>query len=319
MYKLIISALDGKRLTRQELSARVLQSCGLSEAELCDRSPSGKRAKLLRIISEATEGLCTRGLIICEKGYCALAESRPVTVRAARCEKEILNMLAASPMTKKEIRSRLEEILGTNKTPTLKDDNILFSYFGQILKRLTNEKTVTLKNGVYSISPAKSATVGNMSETLELKSEFLDRLHSKGGEFFEHYFMTLLSKYLSRHGKTIIESYVTGGSSDGGIDGIAKTVDSLGFRETIMIQTKNRNAYATETEVRGFYGAVCAKMGSRGIFVTSSGFHQSASDFLTAIDNCVGVDGNKIFDMASECLYGIKKRDGKLSIDTGIL
>lgn len=319
-YKLIISALDdGGSLTKEELFSRALQSCGLNADELCDESPSGKKAKLMRLLSEAADGLCGRGLVICRDDRYSLAESKPVTVRAARCEKEIISMLAGSPMTKKEIRARLEDILGTNKTPTLKDDNVLFSYFGQILKRLTNEKTLTLRDGVYSISRAKSARVGNMSETLELKNEFLERLHSKGGEFFEHYFMTLLSKYLSKHGKTVIESYVTGGSSDGGIDGIAKTVDSLGFRETVMIQTKNRNSYATETEVRGFYGAVCARMGSRGIFVTSSGFHQSAADFLSAIDNCVGLNGDKIFDMASECLFGIKKRDGKLIIDTGVL
>ena len=43
-------------------------------------------------------------------------------------------------------------------------------------------------------------------------------------EFFEEYFMNLLKKYYELEGKTVVESYVTGGSDDGGIDGIARVV-----------------------------------------------------------------------------------------------
>ena len=154
---------------------------------------------------------------------------------------------------------------------------------------------------------------------LEVKGEFLTRLHAKGGEFFEHYFMTLLGKYLSKHGRVVLENYTTGGSSDGGIDGVIKIEDSLGFRETIMVQTKNRLETTNETTVRGFFGAVCARNGSRGIFATSSDFHASASAFLDGIDNCVGVDGSRLFDMAKECQDGMKKKQGAWSVDKNLL
>ena len=116
----------------------------------------------------------------------------------------------------------------------------------------------------------------------------------------------------------MISARVTAGSDDGGIDGIVKTVDSLGFRETIMIQTKNRSDIASETDVRGFYGAVCAKRGTRGIFATSSEFHPSARAFLDGLDDCVGVDGRRIFSMAADTEYGIIKADGKLRIDEAV-
>ena len=106
---------------------------------------------------------------------------------------------------------------------------------------------------------------------------------------------------------------------DGGIDGILETVDSLGFRETIMVQTKNRLETTNETTVRGFYGAVCARQGSRGIFATTSDFHYAAKGFLESIDNCVGVDGKKIFEMALETRYGIKKCGAELSVDEKII
>ena len=130
--------------------------------------------------------------------------------------------------------------------------------------------------------------------------------------------MNLLERYLIRCGKIVNESYVTGGSADGGIDGIAKTVDSLGFKETIMVQTKNRNDIAVETDIRAFYGAVCAAQGSRGIYAITSGFHPGARAFLDSIDNCVGVDGEKIFSMAVDVSYGILREDGKLVIDRSI-
>ena len=86
-----------------------------------------------------------------------------------------------------------------------------------------------------------------------------------------------------------------------------------------MVQTKNRAEIATETDVRGFYGAVCANQGSRGIFAISSDFHPAAKKFIDSIDNCVGINGEKIFAMAIDTSYGIKRESGKLLIDRKVL
>lgn len=319
IYRLTVSALEKEALTKEEIFSRIAEKERFVKSYRSAVESDKKKLELRSAVAQAVESLFGRGLLINEGGRYYLKEAKPVIVRAIKCEKEILTMLAEHPMSKKEIRDKLADIIGTKRTATQKDDNVLFSYLGQILKRLVNEKTLVLYDGVYSISEAKSATVGDMRAMLELKNEFLERLHARGGEFFEHYFLSLLSKYLSKHGKTITESYVTGGSDDGGIDGVIKTVDCLGFKETVMIQTKNRNAHASETEVRSFYGAVCAKLGSRGIFVTSSDFHATAVDFLNSIDNCVGVNGTKIFEMAVECAYGIKRRDNNFIIDIKVI
>ena len=86
-----------------------------------------------------------------------------------------------------------------------------------------------------------------------------------------------------------------------------------------MVQMKNRIEVTNETTVRGFYGAVCAYRGTRGIFATTSDFHSSAKSFLDGIDNCVGVNGGKIFEMAKECGYGIRLRHGRYTIDNKVL
>ena len=320
IYKTILDALGNAPLSRAGLIDCVVNSFNLSPEELSDTSTNGRRNDIRSLAGIIINEMCEREIIIrgTDGNYHRNIE-KPIAVRIERCEEEILRMLRSAPMTRASIRDNLVKILGTDKTRTTKDDNKLFTFIGQILKSLVNEKIVSYDGSVYSIAESRSAEIKNREQVAALKADFLSLIHSKGGEFFEHYFMNLLARYLIRCGKTVTESRVTGGSADGGIDGIAKTVDTLGFRETIMVQTKNRLDIVVETEVRGFYGAVCASNGTRGIFATTSVFHQSALDFLAALDDCIGLDGEKIFAMATDTAYGIKRVDGKLTIDRTII
>ena len=317
IYKAIATILNSSPLDRARLIEKCIEEIGLSEEELADNSAGSSknlaRSRTGAVINEMQE----RGLIaIDDLGKYYLISDRPVIIRIERCEKEIIKALTEGPITKNDLKKRLKSIFGTDKTASTRDDDVLATYMGQILKRMTADGSAVIAEGAYTLSPKLSAHADDINEILALKSDFLHRLHAKGGEFFENYFMTLLKKYLEKRGKRIIECYVTGGTKDGGIDGVLKAEDALGFRETTMVQTKNRVDFSSETDVRGFYGAVCAKNGTRGIFATTSDFHSSAKEFLDTLDDCIGINGEKIFSMAIECMYGIKKcADGKLSID----
>ncbi len=320
IYKAVLDRLERSPATRQELMNSAIAAFPLSKRELSDKSTNGRLNVLRSIGGTVINDMHTRAIISrdAELSYHINTE-KPVAIHLERCEEEIISLLRTSPHTKAEIRDELVRFFGTDTTATVKDDNQLFTFIGQILKRLVSERLVSFDGSIYKILPARAAEVKNREDMLGIKADFLFILHSKGGEFFEHYFMNLLEKYLIRCGKTVTESYVTGGSADGGIDGIAKTVDSLGFKETIMVQTKNRNDITTETDIRSFYGAVCAAQGSRGIYAITSDFHPVAAKFLDSIDNCVGVNGNKIFSMAIDTSYGIIRRDGKIEIDYELL
>ena len=311
IYKAVLTLLKDDVLPRPLL----ISGCERIVAESTPLASSELKAEIGEVINEMESG---KIILLDRNGY-SLATSKPVILRAERCERAILDMLKKKPMTKQAIREALESYFGTNKTASTKDDNILYTFIGQILKRLLSLGILVYDGALYSVAPEKKARLDDISDMLSLKDSFLSGLHARGGEFFEHYFMTLLGKYLRKHGKTVIENRTTGGSADGGIDGIISTVDVLGFREIIMVQTKNRLEETNETSVRSFYGAACAAQGSRGIFATTSGFHIGAKNFLEGIDNCVGVDGDKIFKMACECEYGIKKRSGKYILDRKIL
>ena len=320
IYRVIVDVLMNTPLHRNALMQNALCRLGLTKEELADTAlgsvQSNLRAKIGAVINEMH---AARLIGLDEAGLYYLISDRPVVIRIERCEREIIKALSEGEMTKAALRDRLKTVFGTAKTATMRDDDTLSTYMGEILKKLTGLGAIRVENGLVSLAPHVRAKADDINELLTVKSDFLKRVHQKGGEFLENYFMQLIKKYMIKHGRRVIECYVTGGADDGGIDGVIITDDSLGFRETIMVQTKNRVDIISETDVRGFYGAVCAKRGTRGIFVTTSDFHSSAEKFLAGLDDCVGINGNTLFKMAIECSHGIKKLDGYIEIDSKML
>lgn len=320
IFRTTLKLLDNEALTRRDLIDRILAGYKLTKREMSDLSINGRRFNLRSSIGTVLADMESKGVIAeNEDGLFVRTEEQMVAIRMEECEREIIKLVTESPKTKQEIKDGLVSYFGTDSTSTVKDDNRLFTYMGQILKRLVTEDVFDYDGAVYSVVPERTAYIKDRSAMLGLKTAFLTRVHSHGGEFFEHYFLNLLEKYLIHCGKRVTEAYVTGGSDDGGIDCVLKTVDPLGFRETIMVQTKNRVETATETTVRSFYGAVCARQGSRGVFATISDFHPAAAELLDSIDNCVGVNGDKIFSMACDTSYGIVREGARLKIDSGVI
>jgi len=320
VYFKMLDLLESSPMQRRELISAYTDTLGLTREEMLDRSTGGRLNISRSLAGSAIDEMLRKGIIAknADGAYVA-AEQKPVVIRNERCEKYVIKLLSDRSMTKPMLRDSLIRLFGTDKTLTERDDRKLFSVLSDILRRLTGEGIITLTDGLYSLPDRIEAKVDDISGMLTLKESFLSRLHKRGGEFFENYFMTLLGKFVGKHGKTVISNSTTGGADDGGIDGIMTTVDILGFRETVMVQTKNRSDLTSETEVRGFYGAVCARQGSRGIFATSSDFHYSAKQFLDGIDNCVGVNGADIFRMAVEVSYGIRKTKDGLLVDDKII
>ena len=319
-YHKIIDLLLRAPSTRRQLISRYIETLGLTKEELADKNTKSRANVERSVVGAVINDMLARGMINrSDEGIYTAADQKPIIIRNERCESEILKMLEGRSLSKIEIRSELIRIFGTERTVTERDDSKLLSFMGDALRRMVNDGILTLTDNKYALTTKIAARIDDINSMLSLKNEFLTKLHRRGGEFFEVYFMNLLERYVSQYGKTVITCSTTGGSADGGIDGIMETVDCLGFRETVMVQTKNRIDPSSETDVRGFYGAVCARQGSRGIFATSSDFHPIAEEFLSAIDNCVGVDGTKLFEMAMMTRYGIRKCGSELTVDDKII
>ena len=316
IYKTVLEALGKAKLSHTELADEVI---GKLYSGIAADGQVGEFTEIRGLIGSVISEMKSDGVIIYDEGYYSPGADGPMPLRMERCEKEIVTQLANAPMSKAELRSRLRKIFKTDTTPSDTDDRMLYNYMGQVLRRLTALGVIEISGGSYALKEQVRANIDNISEMLELKTDFLARLHHKGGEFFEHYIMTLLKKNEEMYGKTVTECRVIGGSADGGIDGIMKTTDYLGFRETVLVQAKNRTDLTNETTVRAFLGSVYARGGAKGIFATTSDFHPGAKILLSGIDNCVGVNADDIFKMATKTLYGIKKKSGKLVIDNKIL
>ena len=201
----IISILEKSPLTKSALINAYIQSLGLSREQLMDRSTSGKANIERSRVGEAIASMLEKGMITrTENGMYIAADQTPVVIRRESCESEILRMLRGGDMTKPQIRKELTRVFGTDKTATEKDDGKLFEYMGESLRRMVRLGALQLTDGRYSIAAKISAKLDDISGMLKLKEAFLTRLHRKGGEFFETYFMTLLGKYCELHGKRVL-------------------------------------------------------------------------------------------------------------------
>ena len=317
IYNAILGLIEKKPLTRGVLIDRVSER--LVGFKVNSYGDIGKPSATRSSVAEVLDEMLDTGVLKEEGGEILCASCHYVALRAESLERKILELLREGAKNKQQIRTYLESSFGTDKTPTIKDDNTLYALNGHVLTRLVRFGIIGNKDSTYYIMPEKMARLDDIGEMISLKEDFLGRIHARGGEFFEHFIMTLLGKYIESFGVSVTENRTTGGTADGGIDGIICTVGPLGFRERIMVQAKNRLELTNETTVRGFYGAVCATGGSRGIFATTSDFHPSATEFLSGIDNCVGVNSDMIFKMAIKCQYGLRRIKGKYKIDNKII
>lgn len=316
IYKTVLDALTKRVMTHRELIEEAISRL----YEGIDVSGQvGEFTEIRGLIGAVVSEMKSDGVILCDDGVYSVGAGGPLPLRLERCEKEIITLLSHGPKSKPELRAHLRRLFNTDSTPSDSDDRILYNYMGEILRRLVDVGTLELVAGQYAIKEQTQAAVDDLGEIVKLKADFLSRLHRKGGEFFEHYILTLLKMNEEAHGKSVTECRTTGGAMDGGVDGIIKTVDYLGFRDTVLIQAKNRTDTTNETTVRGFLGALYAYGGTRGIFATTSDFHPAARVFINGVDNLVGINGEDIFEMACKRLYGIRKKSGKLVIDNKIL
>lgn len=318
--KLLLEIFGKESATKRHAIEEALSRFSLSQEQLRDSSTNGTKNILKSRIGEVFAKLCKKEILTADaEGVYSLAKTRPVIIREEKCEAAILDALKDGSMTKKELLTLLTEQLGTDRTASKQDDARLSSVISAVLARLTALGVLLRTGESFSLCEKCKAEPSDLVAIASLRAEYLTRVHQKGGEFFEHYFMNLLEKFSVLHAKTVLENTTVGGSDDGGIDGILRTRDCLGFEETVMVQTKNRRMVFSEKDMRGFYGAVRAKMGSRGLFATTGSFHEGALRFIQGLPDLSVVDGYMLFKMAVSTLYGIKKVGGKLTVDEKVI
>lgn len=322
--KIIISVTEyltsAKPQTRKEIIDRVLDKYGFSDRDKNNKSPNSKCNLVRSYIGTVLTNMITEGTIVKHGDKYSLAKEKTVAVSEEQCKNAILSFLKKKTYTKKELYSALQKHFKTDKTKTVNDDNALKGTAGNLLSSMLSEKKIFIEDEKYSlvVQNAKKTYTKSPVHEETFKKLFLERLCDLGGLFFEKFVANLLEKYFLITGRDVLNCIILGGSDDGGIDVKLDTIEELGFTERIMVQAKCRkNIQVTEKEIREFYGALNAQGGTRGIFITTSTFHPCAEKLLLSIDNCVGIDGDKVFELVKKTTYGIRKnKDGYIFDET---
>lgn len=147
--------------------------------------------------------------------------------------------------------------------------------------------------------------------TDSLSEELLGTIGQASPTFFEQLVLDVLRAMGYGASRASIER--TGGSGDGGIDGII-TLDRLGL-EKVYVQAKRWQGTVGRPEIQGFFGALASRRASKGVFITTSRFTREATEFAAqASDSLVLVDGALLTRLMVEYEVGVSvERTIKLS------
>jgi len=150
----------------------------------------------------------------------------------------------------------------------------------------------------------------------KLIEELLDKVTKSPPDFFEKLVVELLVK-MGYGGSVEDAGEAVGKSGDGGIDGVIKE-DRLGLG-VIYVQAKRyKDATVGSKPVRDFLGALDIKGATKGVFITTSTFSNSATENESRTGKkIVFIDGRKLAELmfeydigvTSESIYKIKKID----------
>ena len=182
IYRLIVDLLEYAHLDRRDIISRVIQGSKLTEEEKADNSVGSAQNKLRCDAGKILSEMEARGLIATDSDdLYYLVSRKPVVIRIEQCEKELIKALTEQPMTKQEIRDRLKAVFGTDKTASTKDDDVLYTFMGQTLTKLSTIGVIVLRDGKYHLSDKAAASADDMNAMLVLRSEFVSSIHSRGG------------------------------------------------------------------------------------------------------------------------------------------
>ena len=156
---------------------------------------------------------------------------------------------------------------------------------------------------------AKSKTpeelIGTAYEQLNaaLRKEVLDLVKKMDPFLFEHLVVDLLVA-MGYGGSREEAARVTKASGDEGIDGVINE-DRLGL-DVIYVQAKRWQETVGRKEIQSFVGALAGKKAQKGIFITTSGFKNTAIEYSKDVQQkVILVDGERLADLMIEHNIGV--------------
>ncbi len=171
----------------------------------------------------------------------------------------------------------------------------------------TEDETSAQNSNIEEVDPEEKINLGYKEIKNALIDELLEKLLEMSPIQFEELVLNLIRAlgYGAPTGK--IEH--TGGSGDFGIDGIVH-LDRLGL-DKIYLQAKRYKPSnkISSSEIQKFFGALKGRHASKGIFLTTSFYQESALEYAKSVsDTLVLIDGIRIAELMIECEVGVSTK-----------
>lgn len=186
-------------------------------------------------------------------------------------------------------------------------DLMQFEGYVEFLNEKNKNQQETFNTLVEDLDPEEKIDIGFNEIKNNVISELRAKLYDLTPLKFEVFVLDLI-RALGYGAKTGDIKH-TGGSGDGGIDGIIH-LDRLGL-DKIYLQAKR---YQTDNkisraEIQQFFGAIKGKQASKGIFLTTSSYQASAIEYANTVsDTLILLDGNDIADLMIEAEVGVSTK-----------
>jgi restriction system protein len=279
MLPLLQYASDGKIHHIRDASEEIAQHLKLSEEQITELLPSGKKSKYYDRIHWA-------------KTYLSKARLLESTGRGFF-----------------QITERGYSVLNTNPTDI---DNRFLSQFPEFVEFQTpsdiaEDTTISLPKleAVDEQTPQEQIQAIYQRLRKSLADELLDTVLAVPPSFFERLVIDLL--LAMGYGSSLDSGEHIGQSGDGGIDGVIRE-DKLGL-DTIYIQAKR---YARENGVgrpaiQGFVGSLMGMGATKGVFITTSYFSEQAIQYAKNVPNLkvILIDGQQLATLMIEHNVGV--------------
>jgi len=168
----------------------------------------------------------------------------------------------------------------------------------------SNSETVS-SDANDNLTPSETVDSAYLELRKAVESELLERILQQTPSFFE----TLVIDLFKKMGFGEFRAEATGGSGDGGIDGVIHQ-DSLGL-DIVYIQAKRYDPKSNpigRPELQKFVGALSGKAASKGIFITTSTFSSHVESYLETVNNRVRViDGAEMVQLMIDHGVGVRE------------
>jgi restriction system protein len=274
MLPLVKLASDKKEHSLQEATQTIAKEFNLSDADLAELLPSGRKTRFYDRIGWAVTYLRKAGLLNSQGRGKFQITQRGLDV--AKNPPQRINV---------EFLEQYEEFVEFRTRRDREDEEI----------------PTTEKLEIQTPEEAIEAAHQNLRQTLA--DELIQTIKNCSPAFFERLVIDVLVK-MGYGGTRKDAGKAIGRSGDGGIDGIINE-DRLGL-DVIYIQAKKWEGSVGRPELQKFAGALQGKRAKKGIFISTSTFTNEAKEYVSQIDSKITlIDGETLSQLMIDYNVGI--------------